>query len=265
MADLLIGLAATKAAWSTAFRSYVRDHTQGIAVEIIMDRFALARSGPSLDLLVVDDIMRTFSASEIATAQELGIHVLGLYDNGSGMGREHLVRLGVDEVVPATTPPAELVALISERQPSRSPAPGSRHGTNKADTVQPGRGRGKRGLVLAWTKVSGGAGLSEAMVAVAEHLGKRARTLLIEADEVGPSSRRACCARRIPVWPGRFRALPTARKHCQTACQDGERTVPLPWGTSTLYAGRPAPPRLSPPPNSCAWSRRQRRPMTGFS
>ncbi len=46
MADLLIGLAATKAAWSTALRSYVRDHTQGIAVEIIMDRFALARSGP---------------------------------------------------------------------------------------------------------------------------------------------------------------------------------------------------------------------------
>ncbi len=46
--------------------------------------------------------------------------------------------------------------------------------------------RSRRGLVLAWTKVSGGAGLSEAMVAVAEHLGKRARTLLIEADEVGP-------------------------------------------------------------------------------
>jgi hypothetical protein len=34
--------------------------------------------------------------------------------------------------------------------------------------------------------VSGGAGLTEVLVAVAEHLGKRARTLLIEADEVGP-------------------------------------------------------------------------------
>ncbi len=46
MVDLIIGLAATKATWSTAFRSYVRDHTQGITVEIIMDRFGLARSGP---------------------------------------------------------------------------------------------------------------------------------------------------------------------------------------------------------------------------
>lgn len=39
---------------------------------------------------------------------------------------------------------------------------------------------------MAWTKVSGGTGLTEATVAAAQYLAKRATVLLIEADEVGP-------------------------------------------------------------------------------
>lgn len=37
-----------------------------------------------------------------------------------------------------------------------------------------------------WTKVSGGSGLTEAVVAAAEHLSRRARVLLIEAEELSP-------------------------------------------------------------------------------
>jgi hypothetical protein len=185
VADLVVGLAATKATWSAALRSYLRDHTQGVAVEVIMDRFGLARSVPRLDVLVVDDIMRTFSTPEIATAQQVGIHVVGLYDGTAGMGREHLVNLGVDEVLPAGTPPAELAALILNSRPRRRDGPGAGHLIRPA-TAEPRRSRRRRGLVLAWTKVSGGSGLTEAIVAAGQHLSKRARVLVIEADEVGP-------------------------------------------------------------------------------
>ncbi len=57
-----------------------------------MDRFGLARSAPSLDVLVVDDIMRTFSRPDIASVREVGIHVIGLYDGSTGMGRDYLAR-----------------------------------------------------------------------------------------------------------------------------------------------------------------------------
>ncbi len=150
-----------------------------------MDRIGLARSAAGLDVLVVDDVMRTFSTAEIASVQHHGVHVIGLYDGGTGMGREHLVNLGVDQVLPALTPPAELVALMSECSPRthRVPAP---HQTGVPKTAEVNRARRRRGLVCVWTKVSGGSGLTEAIVAAAEHLARKARVLVIEADEVGP-------------------------------------------------------------------------------
>jgi hypothetical protein len=185
MADVLIGLAATKAPWSAAFRSYVRDHTQGVALEVIMDRAGLARSAAHLDVLVIDDVMRNFSIAEIAGAQHLGTYVVGLYDSSAGMGREHVVSLGVDQVLAASTPPAELVAVISEKR-RRSTAATGAHRTRPPDGERPRRMRNRRGLVSAWTKVSGGSGLTETIVAAAEHLAKRARVLVVEADEVAP-------------------------------------------------------------------------------
>jgi hypothetical protein len=184
--DLVVGLAATKAPWSAALRSYIRDHTQGISVEVIMDRIGLARSAARLDSLIVDDVMRTFSTPEIVGVQHHGVHVIGLYDGGTGMGREHLVNLGVDQVLPAVTPPAELVALMSECSPRTHPAPGAPRQTGAPKTAEVPRARRRRGLVCVWTKVSGGSGLTEAIVAAGEHLARKDRVLVIEADEVGP-------------------------------------------------------------------------------
>ncbi len=186
MTDLVVGLAATKAPWSAAFRSYTRDHTQGIAVEVIMDRASLLRSAPRLDVLLVDDVMRTLSPSDVASAQHFGVYVIGLYDLSAGMGREHVVDLGVDHVIPAGTAPAELVVLVSEK---RRLSPATTGAVLRASTpVDEHRTRLKprRGLVSAWTKVSGGSGLTEAMVAAGEHLAKRHRVLVIEAEEVAP-------------------------------------------------------------------------------
>ncbi len=186
MAELVVGLAATKAPWSAALRSYIRDHTQGISVEVIMDRIGLARSAAGLDVLVVDDVMRTFSVPEIASAQHHGVHVIGLYDGDTGMGREHIVNLGVDRALPSVTPPSELVALISECPPRTQPAPGALRLTAAPNPSGVPTVRRQHGLVWVWTKVSGGTGLTEAIAAAAEHLARRARVLVIEADEVSP-------------------------------------------------------------------------------
>ncbi len=117
MAGLSVGVAATKAPWSSALRSYVRDHTQGIAVEVVMDRTALVRVATKLDVLVVDDIMRIFSITEVAGAQDSGVFVVGLYDESAGLGLRYLTGLGVDQVLPASTAPVELVAFLSQLGP----------------------------------------------------------------------------------------------------------------------------------------------------
>ncbi|HMK97179.1 MAG TPA: hypothetical protein VK425_06495 [Acidimicrobiales bacterium] len=46
-------------------------------------------------------MMRTFSPADVFRAKDAGVHVLGLYDHGSGMGREYLFNMGVDQSVTA--------------------------------------------------------------------------------------------------------------------------------------------------------------------
>ena len=58
---LSVGVGATKAPWSGTLRSHVRDHGQGLSVRVIMDRGELERAATGLDVLVIDDVMRTFS------------------------------------------------------------------------------------------------------------------------------------------------------------------------------------------------------------
>jgi hypothetical protein len=121
---LSVGVGATKAPWSGTLRSHVRDHGQGLSVRVIMDRGELERAATGLDVLVIDDVMRTFSISDVARAQDHGTHVVGLFDQGSGVGREYLVGLGVDETLSATTPPAELSAHLLRLGPRRPPVAG---------------------------------------------------------------------------------------------------------------------------------------------
>ncbi len=183
MTAIYLGVSATRAPWSAALRSYVRDHTQGIALEVVMDRAGLARLAPRLDVLVVDDIMRLFSRADLAAAQSRGAHVIGLFDGAAGMGQRYLADLGADQLLPASTPPPELAAAILRVGP-RSVVPAG------AKEAPPSSCRAhtpvKRGWLSVWAKASGGAGLSELVVAAAEMLASRQRALLIEADDLAP-------------------------------------------------------------------------------
>ena len=148
-----------------------------------MDRPGLERALPKIDVLVVDDVMRVFSVSDIARAQEAGAHVVGLFDQAAGMGRPYLAGLGVDQVVAASTAPAELLGLLTQVGPNRLPTPPGRPAW---PTQGPPASRGSRGFLSVWTKACGGVGLTEAVAAAAEHLGRRSRVLLVEADELAP-------------------------------------------------------------------------------
>lgn len=186
MTSVHLGISATKAPWSAALRSYVRDHTLGISVEVVMDRSGLQRSASRLDVVVIDDIMRLFSRSDIAGARSRGAHVIGLYDPGSGMGREYLAELGADQLFPASTAAAELVQAVVRVGPRRVQGPWAAPAEGRppaaAGLSQPQR----HGQLCVWAKASGGAGLSEAVVAAAEVLALRQKVLLVEAEEVAP-------------------------------------------------------------------------------
>jgi hypothetical protein len=185
--SLSVGLAATTASWSAAFRSYVRDHGQGVELQVVMDRSGLRRAQANIDVFLLDDVMRTFSALDVFRARDAGIHVLGLSDHGAGMGRQYLMSLGVDQVVGAAMEPQELLGLVSQIRPRQEAGTATPNWPLWPADVSVGREvRRARGVVSAWTKVSGGTGLTESVVAAAEFLSSRARVLVIEAEEVAP-------------------------------------------------------------------------------
>lgn len=180
---MLVGLGATKAAWSAALRSFVRDHMTGITAETVLDGRQLARAGKRrLDVVVVDDVSRIFAPGDIGRAVEGGTVVIGLYDTEVGLGRTYLEGLGVSRLLPASVPTAELAALIAEVGPVNagfSPQP-------EAIRAVP-RVIARRGSVTALTSVSGGAGVTEALVGLAECWAKRSRVLVVEANPLSAS------------------------------------------------------------------------------
>ncbi|MDA8300933.1 MAG: hypothetical protein M0005_05175 [Actinomycetota bacterium] len=217
-----VGLAATTAPWSAALRSYVRDHSQDVSIEVVMDRPGLEKALGGLDVLVLDDIMRTFSVADISRAESYGVHVVGVFDQARGAGHQYVSGLGPDQVLPASLSPAELLAAVREAVESR-PKLRALYRSEEGAFVPEGDGNGRRGpgVVGAWTKVSGGAGLSEALVAAAEQLSRRGRVLLVEAEEVAP------------VMLSRLSRSPEGG---------------LPWALSRAAQGLPAlPEALSPP------------------
>lgn len=180
-----VGVCATKAPWSASLRTFLRDHTSGVDLDILMGPSDLARVVHCLDVLVLDDVMRTFSSADVARAVACGVTVVGVYDNSSGMGVEHLRELGVGQLFPASVPPAELAAFVL--QVPRRPSSGTGTAPRPLWPLPAGlNGAHRKGSLCAWTKVSGGSGSTEAVIAAASELGGRGRALLIEADEVSP-------------------------------------------------------------------------------
>ncbi|HEX3425503.1 MAG TPA: hypothetical protein VHT30_05180 [Acidimicrobiales bacterium] len=144
----------------------------------------------ALDVLIVDDQLPLLRPAHILAAKEQGTHVIGIWDETSGRGRDYVVELGVDEPLPASTPPAALLQVIMRVGPVNATAEplddllasglGIFHDAPAA-RVPRGPAHRRRATITAFGAVSGGTGLSEALIATAEWLSRRRRVLIVEA------------------------------------------------------------------------------------
>jgi len=253
-----VGVTATKAMWGPAFRSFVRDHASGVTVETLMSAAQLP--GPAqhaLDVLIIDDQMPLLRAGHVGAARDRGTHVIGLWDETFGRGRDHVIDLGVDEPLPASTPPAELLQSVLRVGPVNSGsspfADEFGHPThNRPHTAAPPTAAARprttqrrgRATTTYISSVSGGAGATEALIAVAERLGTHAKVLIVEAGgstlaqrlRRAPEYGLAWCLERLGAG---HRAFPGALSPCR---DDGVR----PLGRADVICGTAAP--AGPPP-----------------
>ena len=196
-----------------------------------MDRPGLEAALPELDVLVVDDIMRTFSVYDISRAQSFGVHVIAVVDQSKGASREHVDSLGADQVLRSNLPPGELLAAVLESASDGRELNAPRRALSGFAWAPRTDGQKLRrkdsGWVCAWTRASGGAGLTEAVIAAALELSKRYRVLLVEAEEVAP-----VLLSRLSRSPEG--GLPWALSRA------GQGLAALPEGLSRLRRGAPA-------------------------
>lgn len=185
---MLVGVSATRAPWSAALRNYVRDHAEGIEVETLLDPRHLRRAGRRrLDVLVIDDMSRLFPASSVGSAIEEGTFVVGLFDQNGGVGRAYLDALGAQLVVPADTGADELVEIFRRIGPSALSEPVTTRPHRVSAPPVGGRRPRRQGVMSVWYSATGGSGLTETMVGVAEMLSGHSRVLLIEAEPLSAS------------------------------------------------------------------------------
>ena len=196
---MLVGLGPTKAGWSGGLRGFIRDHTADMTAVTVLDGRQLSRAGKRrFDVVILDDATRIFTPDDVARVAAEGTVVVGLYGTDGGMGAEWLARhLGVARAVPVDVGVGELAALIARIGPVGG-GPVVDVAADRPQASPPMAGRGRHGVMSVWSSVSGGAGLTEALIATAEVLAERSTVLVIEANPV--SAVLAARLRRDPSY-----------------------------------------------------------------
>jgi MinD-like ATPase involved in chromosome partitioning or flagellar assembly len=152
------------------------------------------------DVLLVDDVTSFLSRRLIAGLQGRGTRIIGVYDaiDGDGAGRQRLLELGVDEALPATSPPAEFLEVITrlvgpflddDPELSELLADVAMRRPATAHLDHGPRGApGSSGRVVAVAAAAGGAGATEIAVALAAAIRDQGDgTVLVDADDQAPS------------------------------------------------------------------------------
>jgi len=250
-----VGITATKAPWAKALRAFVRDHASGVTVETLMSTSQLPEPGQrGLEVLIVDDQMPLFKAGHIAAVQAQGTKVIGLWDETSGRGRDYVIDLGVDEPIPASMSPSELVQTLLRIAPvnirsdsvsddlvfsDRSTQPHSPMTVRSA-------GLTRRATTTNFTSVCGGTGQTETIVAVAECLARRAKVLVVEAAGATLAQR----LRRAPEYGLAWSLERVAAGHraFPGGLSPGQEDGTRPLGRADVICGTAAP--AGPPPVS---------------
>ena len=237
---ILVALTATKAPWSTNFREYCREHTTDLSVEVIVNvRSLLHPAHRQYDVLVIDDMMRLVGVADVAAAHDRQVHVVGLTDPTQGLGQKFLEDLRVDQIALASMAPSELADLVRAVGPQNAHTEPPR----RSLALRPRLGAPRRhGSLTTFTPASGGAGLSETLVAVGEILAsQRQNVLVVEANEVAP-----VLAGRLRRAPGTGLpwALARAQQHSTMfpeGLTGGRDDGIAPLGSFDVICGVPAP------------------------
>jgi hypothetical protein len=179
-----VGLVVSRAEWSAQLRSYLHDHVSGLTVEAILDSEELHRPGNArLDVLVLDDSTRILSGADIGGAVASGTIVFGLYNPRQAAGRDHLVQLGVSHIFSVETDPAQLAAAITAIGPATPPPTGPPRFEDPYPELALANGAAHRhGTLTVMSAATGGAGLTETVIGLANQWARQGSVLVIEAN-----------------------------------------------------------------------------------
>lgn len=204
-----IAIGVSPRSWADALHRFVADHGGArVRARVLDGRQALDEA---YSVLVVDDLASFLTVRLVHELHRRGRRVLGVFDPVEAHGRVRLAELAVDEVVPASSPPDELLATVV-RLASTAPA----GATVPFSGVPPAQADGRRGVVTAVAGPPGGCGVTEVAVAVAAASPGRGRTVLVDADGEQPS-----VAQRLglPLHPN-LRSAVEAVEHWSGALAD---------------------------------------------
>jgi MinD-like ATPase involved in chromosome partitioning or flagellar assembly len=182
--------------WADRLVRYVTDHGGGrIRLRVVEGRVALEEL---FDVLVAEDITSFLSPRLVRELEERGTVVLGVYDPAEPTGRQRLVDMGVDDVVPCDAESEEFVrritmlAALKEAAPVRElrpePASNGRLTHSPVEPAQEPAAEGGHRSVVAVGGPPGGCGATE----IAIELARAARAgggtvVLVDADDRAPA------------------------------------------------------------------------------
>lgn len=185
-----IGLAASARDWPDRLHRFLLDHGGGRIVDRVMGPEQAAAG--TFELLLIDDICSFLTPHLVSMLKQSGIEVLGVYVPGDGAdAKRRLLECGISDVIETEASPEEFLQQINQTLAHRivAASPG-------APSARP--------LTIAVTGASEGVGMTEVSVALANALGTRIPTALVDLDPAWPS-----VAQRLdlPVHPNVRTAL----------------------------------------------------------
>ncbi|MGH3440866.1 MAG: MinD/ParA family ATP-binding protein [Nitriliruptorales bacterium] len=170
--------------WAEDLHRWVADHGGALVrARIVGPEDALEQG---YDVLVVEDLTSFLSPRLVDDVRQRGRRILGVFDPAEPWGRTRLQELGVDEVLPSTTPPGEVVDAVralAEAQSFRSNLDTDDGGVNGSEAGVRGRAP-----VVAVGGPGGGCGRTEVAIGLAAASARRGSSVVVvDADDVSPA------------------------------------------------------------------------------
>lgn len=182
-----VAIAVSPRDWAEELHRFIADHGGARVRARVLD--AREAVDEHYHVLVAEDLSSFLTVRMVAELHRTGRRVLGVYDEREPWGRQRLVELGVDEVLPSTSGPDALlraVEVLAVEATSDLDAELRALRDVPSDPVESG-GPGP-GRLLAVAGPPGGTGRTELAIGVGHALTETGATaVVVDADDVAPS------------------------------------------------------------------------------